>query len=112
MSGALETGTEQEYVLAEVTGKEVQPSPGAAPDPGQGLPDPPLPADPFSLGPHPTALHGPPQQHQATFQQPPVGGHAAGPSRKRPKSISPAPAAAQVAPLKFPKSLKWFAAIL
>ena len=88
---------DQEDVLADVTGKEVQP-PMIPHDPGQGAPHPPLPVGPsaLSLGPGPTDHQGPPPQHQATFEQPQVGGQAAGPSRKRPKSLSPAPAAAQV----------------
>lgn len=88
---------EQQYVLAEVTGKEVQP-PVILNDPGRGALDPPPPANPSAemLGPRPTDLQGPLQQDQATFKHPLGGSQAAGPSRKRPKSLSPAPAAAQV----------------
>ncbi|KAL3144474.1 hypothetical protein ABBQ32_004214 [Trebouxia sp. C0010 RCD-2024] len=80
----------------EVTGKEVQP-PVILNDPGRGALDPPPPANPSAemLGPRPTDLQGPLQQDQATFKHPLGGSQAAGPSRKRPKSLSPAPAAAQ-----------------
>lgn len=97
MTITLRICVEQQYVLAEVTGREVQ-VPMILNNTGQGAHDPPPPANPSAqtLGPPPTDLQGLPQQDQATFQQPLVGSQAAGPSRKRPKSLSPAPAAAQV----------------
>lgn len=49
-----------------------------------------------SLPPGRSDPQGFPQQSQGTLQQPQPGVHAAAPSRKRPKSMSPAPAAAQV----------------
>ena len=98
---------QQRYLLAEVTGKEVQP-PTRAQDPGQGIPDQLFHADAHAVpptGPLPPGMHqGLPQQPQAMSQQTPTGpSHTAVPSRKRPKSLSPAPVAAQV-PLPQPHS--------
>lgn len=86
------------HVLVEVTGKEMQ-LPMRPHDHGQGMPTQPLPAGPHAV-PFAPALsagyQGLPQQPQSASQQPPVGSQMAVPSRKRPKSLSPAPAATQV----------------
>lgn len=85
-------------VLAEVTGKEMQ-LPMRPHDQEQGIPTQPHPAGAHAV-PLPPSLsagyQGLPQQPQSASQQPPVGSQTAVPSRKRPKSLSPALAATQV----------------
>ena len=88
----------QLFVPAEVTGKEMQ-LPMRPYDPGQGVPNQPHPAAAHATPSAPALFadtQGLPQQPLPASQQPPAGSQIIVPSRKRPKSLSPSPAVAQV----------------
>ena len=83
----------QLYVLAEVTGKEMQ-LPARPYDPGQGMPNQALPAAAHAVPSAPSltaSIQGLAQQPLPASQQPPVGSQMVVPSRKRPKTLSPSP---------------------